>query len=80
MVDIQCLSFKKRGGGKSKAIRKKVWLENKSRKVLQKDRNKMKIIKRKGVLIFWFVRKKIVIEFRSPIFIWRTIMKKGGKK
>ena len=32
----------------------------------------MKIIRRKGTLIFWLVKEKIVIELRLPILIWRT--------
>lgn len=50
----------------------------------------VKVIYCKGVLSLWFIRKELVIEFRLPVYIWRTRgrdrrggkdrRKKGGEK
>lgn len=40
----------------------------------------VKIYQRKGTILIWLVKKKLVLELRLPIYIWRTQLKKEVKE
>jgi hypothetical protein len=39
----------------------------------------MAIYCRNGMLIFWAVNKRLVLEIRLPVFIWKTNSKNGTR-